>query len=408
LQTDRIRPGYYGYYGGGVAVDCFDCGFGRGGYYPYWGGGQSTHYVLGDAIVFVSTEQQQKSLGLVHQCYTNPPYQGCAVSSDGTTSNCPDVQYAGGINCSTPKGGQESCQGQILECSTSKQECTPMDAPPAGSQTSCSDYEQFRYWQSYAFDALDVSNPDAPVLAPSVKMDKNEEGTSVLAAGTQLYFNFQQPYVVSGDARSHVKHFFRAIDFADPQQAGVGDAVNVPGDVIESSGNTIYTRDLVWNDADTRTLVARLELSDGLAHLQASRVFADRAVSAVRLDGAGAMLVSSDPTYSYYDYYGRTPDNQPQHTLSILDATSLKTIGETDVDAWATFQDAKQGRALFSVSGGLLVFNVKDAAHPTAQAYFPTVGWPQSMLFDGDEIVFAAGPYGVYRFDADVYNLLSK
>ena len=48
------------------------------------------------------------------------------------------------------------------------------------------------------------------------------------------------------------------------------------------------------------------------------------------------------------------------------------------------------------------------AAHPTAQAYFPTVGWPQSMLFDGNEIVFAAGPYGVYRFDADVYNLLAK
>jgi hypothetical protein len=239
-------------------------------------------------------------------------------------------------------------------------------------------------------------------------MAKDEEGTSVLAAGTQLYFNFQQPYVVSGDARSHVKHFFRAIDFADPQQAGVGDAVNVPGDVIESSGNTIYTRDLVWNDTDTRTLVARLELSDGLAHLQASRVFADRAVSAVRLDGAGAMLVSSDPAYSYYGYYARQPEEQPQHTLSILDAQSLKTIGETDVDAWATFQDAKQGRALFSVSGGLLVFNVKDAAHPTAQAYFPTVGWPQSMLFDGNEIVFAAGPYGVYRFDADVYNLLSK
>jgi hypothetical protein len=30
------------------------------------------------------------------------------------------------------------------------------------------------------------------------------------------------------------------------------------------------------------------------------------------------------------------------------------------------------------------------------------------ILFDGKEITFAAGPYGVYRFDADVFNLLSK
>jgi hypothetical protein len=70
--------------------------------------------------------------------------------------------------------------------------------------------------------------------------------------------------------------------------------------------------------------------------------------------------------------------------------------------------DAKAGRALYQVGSGLLVFDVQDAAHPTAQAYFATLGWPQELYFDGEEILFAAGPYGVYRYDADVYNLLQK
>jgi hypothetical protein len=88
------------------------------------------------------------------------------------------------------------------------------------------------------------------------------------------------------------------------------------------------------------------------------------------------------------------------------DASTLDTAGETNVDQWATFQDAVAGRALFQVSGGLLVFDVKD--NPAAQAYFPTIGWPSGIHFDGKEIPFAAGPYGVYRFDAGEFNLLSS
>jgi hypothetical protein len=397
LETDRIRPSYSGYYYGAAGfggAECFDCGFGG----PY-GGSQSQHWVVGDAIAFANVTQEQKSLGQVHECYQSGPSAGCAVSSDGT-STCPTEQYVGGITCRTPQGGAESCTGTILLCNSDTGLCQPTD-PPAGTQKNCSDYENFRYWQSYAFDTLDLSDPDAPAFAPPVELANDEEGTSVLADGAKLYFNFQQPYDVNGDPRGHVKRYFRLIDFADPQHAQVSAEVNVPGDVIASNGSTIYTRDLVWNETETRTLVARLIVDGELAHLQASRVFGDRSVAAVRLDNAGAMLVSSDPAWSNYGY------TQPMHTLSIIDAQSLQTIGETDVDAWATFEDAKAGRALFSVSGGLLVFNVKDAAHPSAQAYFPTIGWPREILFDGKQIVFAAGPYGVYRFDADVYNLLS-
>lgn len=79
-----------------------------------------------------------------------------------------------------------------------------------------------------------------------------------------------------------------------------------------------------------------------------------------------------------------------------------------DVDEWATFTDAQAGRALFRVSGGIMLINVKVPSAPFAQAYFPTPGWPQDILFEGSDIIIAAGPYGIYRFDASVFNLLSS
>jgi len=421
LDTDRIRP-YYGggFYPlgpiaarGGVAIDCFDCFPGRGG--------AATNYVVGDAVVFATTESAQKSLGSVNRCYEYPTGAGCAGVSIPTPGGpgakpaapvCPSY-VSGSIQCVTYKGQPESCTGSFYDCPSDGSECKELDRSKVQTTRSCSVNEEFRYWSVYAFDPLDVSDPANLVLGDRVQMDKNDEGTTIYSNGETLYYNFQRPLVASNDPRAMVKRFFKAIDFADPQHGSAGPAINVPGDVIAADGGTIYTRDWVWEDQDARTLVARLTVEDDLAYLQASRVFSQRSVSAVKLDGAGHMLVSSDPTYSNSlqdrpPTVGGTPAEQPQHKLSILDAQSLEVSGETDIDTWATFQDAANGRALFSVSGGLLVVNVSDPAKPAAQAYFPTLGWPNQIYFDGNEAMFAAGPYGVYRFNTDVFNLLMK
>jgi hypothetical protein len=424
LDTDRIRPYYGGYYypgvltpsaaRGGIAIDCFDCYPGRGG--------AATNYVVGNAVVFASAESAQKSLGIVHRCYEYAVNTGCTSGSAPAQPNakpeppvCPSY-VSGGISCVTYKGQPESCSGSFYECPSDGSECKELDRDKVQTAPrSCSDNEEFRYWSVYAFDPLDVSDPANLVLGNRVQMDKNDEGTSIYANGETLYYNFQRPLAASNDPRAMVKRFFKAIDFSDPQHGSAGAAINIPGDVIAVDGDTIYTRDWVWEDVDARTLVARLTIKDDLAYLQASRVFSQRSVSAVKLDGAGHMLVSSDPTYSNVSPVrsvtsggSGAPVDQPQHKLSILDAQSLDVSGETDIDTWATFQDATNGRALFSVSGGLLVVNVSDPAKPAAQAYFPTLGWPNQIYFDGHEAMFAAGPYGIYRFDTNVFNLLMK
>jgi hypothetical protein len=205
-----------------------------------------------------------------------------------------------------------------------------------------------------------------------------------------------------------VRRFFRAIDVSDPAAPALGAGVNIPGDVIAADGDVIYTRDLIWDDTQTETLVARLTVDGNVARLRAQRLFDNRAVAAVQLDGSGHVLVSHDPAWNFHDYYGVRGDAElPTHTLSILDDADLAVAGETDVDSWASFMTAKAGRAIYSVAGGLLVLNVEDAASPFAQAYFATNGWASELLLDGNEILFAAGPYGIYRFDSDTFNLLA-
>ncbi|MET0385041.1 MAG: beta-propeller domain-containing protein [Polyangiales bacterium] len=419
LETDRIQPSFGGIYPpfpGGPAIDaCFDC---RGGSFPL--PSLSQHFVVGQAIAFVNTASQQESLGEVKECYTYANGVGtpaCTVDPSGnTTCGGPQEYYSGGINCITPKGGEETCSGQFYLCD--EKGCKEVE-PPSITTTNCNTYEQFRYWTSYAFDALDLRDPAAPALADRLELPKNEEGTSVIAAGDTVYFNHQKPLKKDDDARRYVKRYVRLIGFADPAAPTLSDSINVPGDVIAAFDETLYTRDYIWKDDSARTRVARLRLEDNLAHLQADHVFEDQSVSAVKLDGAGHILVSSDPSFGGGGYPGYpagrpvtvTPGapgtETPPSKLSILDEISLETLGEADVDSWATFKDAQRGRALYQVSGGLLVFDVQDPAAPKAQAYFPTSGWPSEILFDGDSILFAAGSYGVYRFDASVFNLLT-
>ncbi len=78
------------------------------------------------------------------------------------------------------------------------------------------------------------------------------------------------------------------------------------------------------------------------------------------------------------------------------------------MDSWARLRGATGDRALFQVPGGLLLMSLAEPTAPRMQAYFPTRGWPSEILFEGTDIRFAAGRYGIYSFDATTENLLSR
>ncbi len=77
------------------------------------------------------------------------------------------------------------------------------------------------------------------------------------------------------------------------------------------------------------------------------------------------------------------------------------------MDAWAQLEGTIAGRALFSVPGGLLVMNLDDPRAPYAQAYFPMNGWAYGIELAGRVALFAAGRFGLHRFDLDTFNLLT-
>ncbi|WP_373044793.1 beta-propeller domain-containing protein [Vulgatibacter sp.] len=402
VTTRAIDPTngyYYGYYG--PEMDCFDCG----GYYGGWYGDLPVHSV-GDALAFVSRLPEEENLGTERVCYTWPTERG--TCSGEMTDGC--TWFDGYEMCRT-RGGQTACTGAFAECTwdadTSSYDCEPIDASQITTQRECRDQTAMRYWSRFEVDVVDLSNPDAPQVVAPITSARNDEAVGVVARGSDLWLSYKRPYNVPGDSRPYVRFFARRIGLANPSRPAVGTGVNVPGQLLEVDGTTLFTRDQVWGSTQIEAAVARLSLNGSTAILEAHRRFPDQVVSSVNLDGAGHVLVSHrEGWYASYGYYGRS-SQQTQQQLTLLDAASanLAVIARTPVDSWATLKDARAGRALFQVPGGLLVFNLDNPASPWPQAYFATKGWPQEIVVDGRKIVFAAGPYGIYEFDLDESNL---
>ncbi len=398
LVTDRVRPDGYGPWG-----DCWDCG---------WYYGAPSAVVVGDAVVFPRSEEHSELLGTERTCHV------VSVERDECADEATCTYYAGSIRCRSLDGAPEVCTGEIARCTWERdggESCEPVDVSTIDTRRDCYDGERYRYWQSYVLDVLDLRDAARPRLADPLAMPAEDEATALLPGDdTRAFYTYKRPVAVPGDARPFVAWFFRALDLSDPSRPVTGAPVNVPGQLLDVSERTLITRDLRWGDSVAETVVHRLEWREDAAYLEASRRFADRSVESVQLDGAGHVLVTHGPLYRGPYYGGGVVDGPATSAdsdlvrLSILSATDLSEAAAADVDRWASLRGAASGRALFQVPGGLLLMSLADPSHPRMQAYFPTMGWPSEILFEGDDIVFAAGPYGIYRFDADEENLLER
>lgn len=381
LATQQIQPSdYYGYYG------------------P-WGAAPPVH-VVGNALAFVEREPEQQSLGTAEDCTSRPAEYGTCPGSDWA-DGC--TVFEGGEYCRTLEG-RTTCSGEFASCVYDADDgsfaCTPIDRSKIELVTQCWEKEVIRYWDRFGIEVVDLSQPDTPRLTRTVDSERDEEAVSVLAAGDELWLTFKKPYVRHGDDRPYVRFFARRIRFADPASPVVGSAINLPGQLLAVDGDTVFTRDQVWGSAQIEAAVARLRLRGESAVLEAHRRFAGQEVAAIALDGAGHVVVSHRAPY------GSAAEETGQQ-LTILNAASprLAQLATTPVDDWATLIDARAGRTLFQVPGGLLVFNIDDPAAPWPQAYFATQGWPRNIAIDGRSIVFAAGLYGIHAFDLDESNI---
>ena len=408
LTTDRLQPSYGGYYYGGYGYYGDMDGIGeRGCYGGYYGGNSDDIQAVDDALVFLTRHQERELVGHEETCSTYPNEWEDCWDGDLYSSDC--SYFNGAIRCSSLDGAEPVCTGEIQECSYNEDgewDCVEIDPDTIETETYCWDYDRYRYWNRFTFDILDLSTPAAANLAAPISMPLGDEGLSFLVDGSDIWISTMRPYTVEEDSRSYIRYFIKRMDLSTPSAPVAHDSINVPGQLLAIDGDTAFTRDTVWGEEIVESAIARLILHDGVAYLQGWRVFPDQVVYGMELDGAGHALVSHRTAWyahdSSTDYY-----DEVQH-MTVLDANSseFSVLADVEVDSWATLQGAQEGRALFQVPGGLLVFNLDEVTAPYPQAYFPTLGWPTDILIDSDEVIFAAGRYGIYSFDINIFNLL--
>jgi Beta propeller domain len=395
MTSDDLASSYYG---GGWYGDCFDCGW--WGYQPF-----DVVNVVGNALTFLKATPQQQPLGTETVCTTYVQDENAGCPSDG---ECKYSYYTGGYDCRRLNNGPETCTGGFYYCtydsSAGDTECESVeqDDVDAPIYESCNTYQAVRYWQSYEVQSVDLSNPDAPVRAASVELPSLDEGVSVLAHDDTLYLTVKRPFDVPNDPKPYVRYYVKAIDYSNPSDPDLRPGVNVPGELIAVAGDEIYTRNLVWGESEIETAIARLEMGPGLAYLRGHHRFANREVSAVAIDERGLALVTHRPAWGW----GYNTGDNAKLTILSAQGQGLTEVSEVEVDSWADMRDVVSNRVLFQVPGGLLVFDIENAAQPRAQAYFATPGWPSSFVVAGERVLFAAGNYGIYDFSLDTFNLL--
>jgi hypothetical protein len=419
LVTRDLPPAWGGWWGGPVAADaaCFDC--------LGWSGWHET-YAAGGVLTFVERVPQQRVIGHEQVCVERPKAgpETCEYRTEDGPQAC--SFYGGGVECRITDGQPEVCSGALQRCTLGTGgdvTCEAADPATVETERSCWDWDRYRYWQSFRLHVLDLTGA-APRLDAPLDVGADREAAGAFVAGDRLYLTFREPAEVTGDARPYVAWYFARVDATHPDAVTIEAPVNVPGELIAADDDRLYTRDAEWDGPVVRTAVDRLQLRDGAAVLQAARRFDGEEVEGVRLDGAGHLLVSHRPSWTTTpvdagggattggvaagDVAAEPGLEDRFQALTILDAAApdLAIRATVPVDTWAELRDAVAGRALFTVPGGLLVMNLDDAAHPWAQAYFATRGWPRRLPLAGRDLYFAGGRYGVYRFGLDDANLL--
>jgi hypothetical protein len=443
LTTDALGGRRYGYGAGGASAGARpEPGVGasvarRPGYYR-----PSLEVAsLGDALVFADSIPERKHLGTRHVEYRRVKhsasrYGRCRQEMRGGQSNQSCTYYTGGTYCTwlERKDGsttQKRCRNALRKCtvkaSSDEQNCKQVDAASAPTRQETDSRKAWDTWTHYEFHALDLRDSSSVRLVGPHTMPTSERDIDLLTRGDNLYVTHRERYDKSNDPRPYVKYYFKRIDFSDPTNPETGSSINIPGELLAVDGSTVVTRNYLWGRNRVDTSLHKLKVQNGLARLKASQRFQGRRLESVQLDGKGHVLVHHRETgpIAQPGVVGHS-GGQPGQTdvarrglsqknrypkdgsyLSVLSLNkSLDELSKTHLPGWATLRGAHRERALFSVSGGLLVVDLRSPTNPAAQAFFPTRSWPRDLATDGSSLVIPAGRYGIYRFDVTANNLL--
>jgi hypothetical protein len=240
---------------------------------------------------------------------------------------------------------------------------------------------------------VDMSNPDHPTVASTLQLSDWSWSWGLKAIGSTLYL---PEYRASWhDNHYWAKYYLERFDASNPAQVVSLGQVNVPGQFISASGNTIYTLEQSWDDGAStwNTWLHALQLVNGSeAEL----------LSTVALPGwVDNVIVSGNTAFCSTDLNTPNPDGSYTYTTDLLtvDLTNPSAIAITSTTtlpvSWGYLQSVQNGLALFGMYPGIIAYDVSNPWSPVFKAFYRTEGWSEELVVDGSNLFVPSGDYGV-------------
>ena len=418
--------------------------WGGGGYYDYyyddyyWGGygGSSVEMPFAqDVLVHRQVIHEREELGREERCWlqrrSNMPHDECwdvgPDDEEGRSRTC--TYHQGYRSCTTDHRGRRTCQGEMQACTYQLPqwelvECVPMSEEEIQRyfRERCDTNIAYRYWQRYVLHRIDLADPANPRMLAPLTTDQRHEMRDGAVYGGAYHLSWAEPVEVDGDPRSYVRWFFREVDLRAASEAeAFGPAVNVPGQLVQRSGDDLITRDLLYGERIVETSINRLALQGARAVLRGTQRFRDQSVRQIALDGAGLVLVSHQPWYrGHWDLPGRgdvvtseddereDPDYATRLSIFRLASSGFAATASVPVDDWANLRLATPGRAIFAVGGGVLVMNLEDPSQPYPQTFVGLRGWPSRFVPVGRQLWMPSNRFGIQVVNPEEGNLLER
>jgi hypothetical protein len=253
-----------------------------------------------------------------------------------------------------------------------------------------------RYASSFVLQVVDLSNAAKPALLPKITMGVDEDAVTLVQDGTTLWINYKKALAASTSGQPQAKYFAKGLNLAVSSAPVMGAEINIPGQLVKAAGDTFYTYDYSWSGSNIDTTLAVVIVDKGLAYLQGSQLLANQYPSGLLTEGNNIWLTS----YDSRNYQNRI-------TLYTL-ASQKFTVGATiELAFYPTLKSLSGGKLLVQAYDGYLLYDVRQPTAVVAQAYFPSNGWSNALLLQGNLAYLASGPYGMFQFNLDTANLAS-
>jgi hypothetical protein len=290
--------------------------------------------------------------------------------------------------CSRLDEDPARCLGEIRECDAAFANCGPVQGFVPSAQECLRDYVKAR-WDTLELVVLNLREPSRPAVS-RLRMPRDEQALGAWSDGSDLYYTFKQPVAVADDPRSYAAYAYKRIDLRDPAEPAISPPVSVPGQLLAVRDGALYLRDFGWQgDLPNRHVISvrRAQLGEADEDGRASAEL--EATHELGEDDFESLALADADTLAYV---------LRGDALVLSNARTLEPRSRVPLRAEQALQALQGRRALLGDGHSLTVVDFDDPEQARVASHHLVRGWANSNVWLEDELIVAAGPYGLQRF----------